>query len=813
MEKEKTRPTSERKWRPRTDRLRLNSTQRFLAIHDIDSSPRSPRSPRNPRRALSLSNKQNNDHDLLPQSPKPDHNIDKTSDRGNQAVSDIIQRPDETETSSKTSRSSYGNERDGFDSQLQSPGSGPTIVDPSTIHGLAEWQFNPEIRRAKEAPDSPHSPGSYRIKSPDSQLNSPGVDPVMSPHPQPPSPESEGVAVESSPTQDQDEEVFDAEAWLNSDSPLPRNYKAVFPKSPGAMSSDSSRPPTSGTDSLIVSPARTDEEQGSEEEGPSASMANAEIMKLFAEYQANSQLRLSFEESEAKDKRGARAATDRKRESFRDRDSDLSSMSSTDSGTSLLISHGQDIDESLIKSENPQDDIEKAKQEEEANQVALSLLDLHSANFDLRKTLEEKEAKFERDIRVAWTAPRPPPTTREQRLDRIALEKIESKEMFDEFGEQQRPVRTDPKMVSYETQVGIMINHARIKGILEDYPNMYNHANCAAAAAAKLQFPPLTARCCYYRGMASYQFGDLANAKDDFLASRGCAGLFGISSESIEQYIDRIDRANGPDPTSIESFPARKTEQTTTTRSTDVDNEDKPLQSTANDATTLVGGSPTSTEPAALAPSPVISPAEEERDATSQIQPFREADPLGRFPLDGGPQRGTDDIPNYQPQEEAISEQIRKDIFESKAQSLNNISEANPAGENLQERTTFPPPSMASTELALLGSATSQGTTRRVPRPYVAPIVTSLAKSNPVRQAPPQATRVSDSTDETHGDEMTAAIGGARDDATPVSDSADEVDEDEIMKAFGADRSGFIGAQGDDFTPSEIERGVWSREN
>lgn len=68
-------------------------------------------------------------------------------------------------------------------------------------------------------------------------------------------------------------------------------------------------------------------------------MANAEIMKLFAEYQANSHLRLSFEESEAKDKRGARAATDRKRESFRDRDSDLSSMSSTDSGTSLLISH------------------------------------------------------------------------------------------------------------------------------------------------------------------------------------------------------------------------------------------------------------------------------------------------------------------------------------------------------------------------------------------------------------------------------------------------------------------------------------------
>lgn len=68
-------------------------------------------------------------------------------------------------------------------------------------------------------------------------------------------------------------------------------------------------------------------------------MANADIMKLFAEYEASSQLRLSFEEYEAKDERGARAAIDRKNESFRDRDSDLSSVSSTDSDGSILMSH------------------------------------------------------------------------------------------------------------------------------------------------------------------------------------------------------------------------------------------------------------------------------------------------------------------------------------------------------------------------------------------------------------------------------------------------------------------------------------------
>ena len=475
---------------------------------------------------------------------------------------------------------------------------------------------------------------------------------------------------------------------------------------------------------------------------------------------------------------------------------------------------------SPINSENSQDFLERAKKEEEADQVALHVIELYRANFDLQKDIKEKEAKFERDIKTAWTAPRPPPTTLEQRLDRIALEKIKSKEMFDEFGNQQRPVKTDPQMVVHETGIGIMITHARLNYMQMDYPSMYVYANKAVAAASILEYGPLTARCFYYRGIASYHHGEFAVAKDDFLTSRACAGLYGISSEDIETYIEKTDKAEKAEWAMFERSRAPKAERTPATRSTVVDDRNEPSPTTVDDATTLVDGSPASTEDTALPLSPFSSPAEEERsaenpheDAKSQNQTFRRPDPLGKFPLGGEQQPGTDYIPNYQPQEEAISEEIRKDILESKVQSLNPVSKASPAEANPQESMTFPPPSMASTEWTLLGSATSQGSTRRVPRPYVAPITTSFpeAMSNPVRQASPDATLVSDSTGEKDGEEMTAASSGARDDATPDSGSTDEIDEDEIMAAFGAEQSGFIGAQGDEFTPVENEREFWTQ--
>ena len=279
-------------------------------------------------------------------------------------------------------------------------------------------------------------------------------------------------------------------------------------------------------------------------------------------------------------------------------------------------------------------------------------------------------------------------------------------------------------------------------------------------------------------------------AKEDFLASRGCAGLWGISSENIEKHIDLIDKADDPETAVLERFPnpkfveLRTTKRRTATRSANVDDENKPSTSTADDASTLVGGSPTSPHDIALPLPPISSANEEERaagqareDANSQIQTLGRPSRLGRLPLESDAHFDSNEVPDYQPQEEAISEEIRKDIFESKAQSLDPVNEASPAEANLQATTTLSPPSMASTEWTLLGSATSQGTARHVPRPYVAPIATSFTKamSTPVGQASPEATLVSGSTDEMDEDEIMAAFGRARDDSTPVSGSEDKI--------------------------------------
>lgn len=459
-------------------------------------------------------------------------------------------------------------------------------------------------------------------------------------------------------------------------------------------------------------------------------------MKLFDEYEASSQLKPSSEEQEAKNERRAKAATDRQNQSFQAIKFESSPTSSIHSDGSFIMSPvgGSQLQDNVQISnleiqakdddENHDilpDDLEKAKEEEDS-QAALKLFELYSANFEMQKDHEEKEAKFKRDIQIAWKAPRPPPTTREQREDKLALERMESKEIFDEFGEQQRPVRTDPQLVLLETKVDIMITRAQINYLLEDYPRMYMHANHAAFTASQLRFAPLTARCYYYRGIASYQYRDFTSARSDFLDSRDCAGLYGIPSESIDEYIDLIDKAGNPETAIIERFPARQAKRTTRTRSIDVDNENEPSPTSTDDVTTLSGDSPHSA-----------------KNLAWELSPFG-------FPLDGDPQPGTDDVPNYQPREQAISEQIRKDILESKAQSLNPVREGSPAEASSQERTKIAPSSMASTELTLLGSATSQGTMRHVPRPNVAPITTSFPKG-PIKQTSAEAALVPGSTD------------------------------------------------------------------
>ena len=358
-------------------------------------------------------------------------------------------------------------------------------------------------------------------------------------------------------------------------------------------------------------------------------------------------------------------------------------------------------------------------------------------------------------------------------------------DIFDELGEQQRPIHTSPQMVLFETHVGYMLTRAQLNYILERYRKMYIHADRAVEASKQLQFPPLTARCCYYRGMAFYYTRDFQLAKRDFLDSRGCAGLYGIMSEHIERYIDLIDNAHDPETAILEFFPApkfgrkSKARRTTTPPYPEADNENEPSPST------LIEGSSTAPQDLVSQSPPFSFPNGKEHsarqpgeDANSPIQTLRRPSHLRGLSPDGDPQPGAASPPNYQPRETAISEDIRKEIFESKARSLGGPTEADsPEGE------TSPPISMASTERTLLGSVTSQGTPRHVPRPHIAPIITSIAET-PVRQASPEGTL--------------------------VAGSADEMDEDNIYAQFGG-RPRLGMPLDDEFTPVEVQRRPWAR--
>ena len=218
-------------------------------------------------------NKQERGHDRMPQSQELDHSIDETNGRENHAVSDMDQQPNETAISSETPRSSHNNRYDSPDSQTQSSISDPTLLNAIPIHDQVEGQVYPEINKTAETPVTTHFSGtmennspdsrtnlleSDQIKSPDSQPNLPESGRIKIPDSQPQSPEPRGITVEIGPTRHLVEEDSNLEAWLNSDSPLPGNYRAIFDNdfdddssiSPGSIS------PDNGIDSLVVSPVR-----------------------------------------------------------------------------------------------------------------------------------------------------------------------------------------------------------------------------------------------------------------------------------------------------------------------------------------------------------------------------------------------------------------------------------------------------------------------------------------------------------------------------------------------------------------------------
>ena len=424
-----------------------------------------------------------------------------------------------------------------------------------------------------------------------------------------------------------------------------------------------------------------------------------------------------------------------------------------------------------------QDAFAKAKEEEES-QAALNVIELYRANYELQREMEAKEAEFKRDLLIAWAHSRPPPTSLEEKLDRIALENVQSKEIMNEFGEQQRPIRTDPRLVSRETKVNTMITNARIQHLLEEYRQMYNLANHAVEAASILEFPPLTARCCFYRGLAMFLHGDFMSAKDDFVKARGCAGFYGISKQRIERYIHLTDSADNEQTAILEKCPAGKIRETASSPSTGTLSSTQVSPSTAPETLTLVGESPRwSMDDASVRPSS-SSPNQEERsrvqpheDKSSPAQPLREPRPVVALPPDDDPQPTINEVPDYQSQDEAVAEEIRKDIQESKARSLSVVGDAGPAEANFQRGKIAAPSSVASTDWTPLGSAASPGTTRRMPRQHIAPITF----------ASPEATHDSEDRDERALDEMDpeeiyVAFGGrphgrpCEEDASPDSD-------------------------------------------
>ena len=423
-------------------------------------------------------------------------------------------------------------------------------------------------------------------------------------------------------------------------------------------------------------------------------------MEVFDSYRALFQLKPTFDEDGKK--RAARVAEKANRKSRR-RNPSLRSISTLSSDTSLIVSPvsqsriqiirqvsnvGNQVqynDKSRSISEIEYDGLQKARDEEE-NEAALHRIELYRVNYHLQKTLEAQEAKFKRDIKTAWTHSRPPPTTYEEHLDRRALEKIESVEIFDEFGNQQRPIRTDPRWVTRETQINMMIARAQIQHVLEDYRQMYNHANHAAEAASKLEFAPLTARCCFYRGLVLYLHRDFSSAKDEFLKARDCAGLYEISEESIERYIHLTDSAQDEATAILEKIPVRKVNGARKTRRT--------------------------------------GKSTEQVDETANFQPqnSHKADHIAELspPPNNNPQMTAHGGANSQPQYKAVSVDLRKDIQGSGARNLSIAVEVGPAEANSQERETVPRSSTVNTELALLGSMKSPSTEEFSPgmRPF-----------------------------------------------------------------------------------------------
>lgn len=307
----------------------------------------------------SLASMENVSHDTQPETPR----------------NDPIKKPDPQNTSPESGQNK------GFDTtqspntthlpRIQVPDAQPKSPGQDDMMNLDPQPKSPGKDDRKSPQPNPNFPSDSHITTPDPQPESPGKDSTKSLNPQsksdhvegpevrPQSPESGFVAAKTNPIQDQAGEDDDPNAWLDSDTPLPGNYRALFDDSQGPRSfrPNRSSPPRDGRDSLIVSPAgsvrqsysqmteplsnviyQDENEESDEEDWNSTAIANDEIIRMLDEYKANSRLQPASEPQEAKYLRRAKKEADKVKRSLQATDSERLSVSTPSSDGSLVMS-------------------------------------------------------------------------------------------------------------------------------------------------------------------------------------------------------------------------------------------------------------------------------------------------------------------------------------------------------------------------------------------------------------------------------------------------------------------------------------------
>lgn len=321
--------------------------------NDIKETTDTPQSP---------ATMENVNHDTQPETPRD--NLTKNIDPQNTSLESGQNKGSDTTQSPNTA---HFPEKQILDAQLKSPGKDYTRnLDPQSKSPGNVDRKSPETKPNfpsgdhNARPDAqPKSPGKGDMRNLDPQSKLSGSDDVDGPKSKPHSPESGLIAAKTNSIQNQAGKDYDSEAWLDSDAPLPGNYRALFDDSQRSRSfrPDRSSPPRDGRDSLIVSPARSvcqscsqvteplsnvicqdENEESDEEDWNSTAIANDEIIRILDEYKANSRLEPASEGQEAKYLRRAKKEADKLKRSLQGTDSERLSVSTPSSDGSLVMS-------------------------------------------------------------------------------------------------------------------------------------------------------------------------------------------------------------------------------------------------------------------------------------------------------------------------------------------------------------------------------------------------------------------------------------------------------------------------------------------